>query len=309
MAHTSTTNAPSERVAPERTINAPSEQVAPKRTTNAPPELVIPQRITSAPAGNGATDEVAIDADGEDSSLSPASPEIVRLPRWDDLGQSYNLNHNLMHKFFPRFSFKATVTKPRSSSSSSSATVPVERCAPEWFVSTRSRLPFHSRGPARLPSGASVMGDRGTMEPAAIGRPDESSYDNWDYQQHETLLAFMNQCMLAAPTEPRHIWKLDGTLKDAPADETPTMALLYMAHVGPLPPIWDLLDCQPTVETLHLLKLEEFTDLINECAPDALVRNSFVILATSISRPRSFTTCSSTPYHHRRCLGGEDTIA
>ena len=50
------------------------------------------------------------------------------------------------------------------------------------------------------------------------------------------------------------------------------MAWLHMAHTGPLPPIWDLL------ETLHLLSLVEFTDLLNGCAPDALVRNAFVIL-------------------------------
>ena len=118
------------------------------------------------------------------------------------------------------------------------------------------------------------MGDRGTMEPVATGR----SGGDWDYQQHDALLAFMNQRMLAAPTEPHHIWKLDGPLEDAPDDETPTMALLHMAHVGPLPPIWDLLDCQPTVETFHLLNLEEFTDLVNGCTPDALVQNSFVIL-------------------------------
>ena len=74
----------------------------------------------------------------------------------------------------------------------------------------------------------------------------------------------MNQSMLAAPD-----------------DETPTMAVLHMVHVGPLSPLWLLLDCQPTVETLHLLNLEEFADLINGCAPDALVRNSFVILSLS----------------------------
>ena len=51
-----------------------------------------------------------------------------------------------------------------------------------------------------------------------------------------------------------------------------------MAHTGPFPPIWDLLDLQPSAETLHLLNLVEFTDLLNGCAPDALVRNAFVIL-------------------------------
>ena len=32
------------------------------------------------------------------------------------------------------------------------------------------------------------------------------------------------------------------------------------------------------MKTLHFLNLEEFTDLINGCAPDALVRKFFVIL-------------------------------
>jgi hypothetical protein len=70
----------------------------------------------------------------------------------------------------------------------------------------------------------------------------------------------------------------DGPLEDVPNDEVPSMAWLHMAHTGPLPPIWDLLDLQPNAETLHLLSLVEFTDLLNGCAPDALVRNAFVIL-------------------------------
>ena len=93
------------------------------------------------------------------------------------------------------------------------------------------------------------------------------SNENWDFKQADVLMAFLNQRMLAAPDETRHIWKLDGPLKDN-----------HMAHTGPLPPIWDLLDLQPHSETLHLLSLVEFTDLLNGCAPDALVRNAFVIL-------------------------------
>jgi hypothetical protein len=82
------------------TTNAPSELVAPKRITSAPSELVAPECTISDPAANGATDKVAIDVDGDDSPLSPAFPEVVPLPRWDvDLGRSYRLNHNLMHKF------------------------------------------------------------------------------------------------------------------------------------------------------------------------------------------------------------------
>jgi hypothetical protein len=56
------------------------------------------------------------------------------------------------------------------------------------------------------------------------------------------------------------------------------MTWLLMAHVGPLPSIWDFLDHQPSAESLHLLSLVEFTNLLSECSPDALVRNAFVIL-------------------------------
>ena len=60
----------------------------------------------SSPAGNDATDIVAIEVDGDDSPLSSASQEVVRLPLWDDLGRSYNLNCNLLHKFIPSFGLK-----------------------------------------------------------------------------------------------------------------------------------------------------------------------------------------------------------
>ena len=95
------------------TIIAPSERVASERTTTAPSELAAPECAMSAPAGNDATVEVAIDVDGDDSPLSSASPEVVRLPRWDDLGRSYTLNCYLVHKHILSFSFKGTVTKPR----------------------------------------------------------------------------------------------------------------------------------------------------------------------------------------------------
>jgi hypothetical protein len=88
----------------------------------------------------------------------------------------------------------------------------------------------------------------------------------------------MDQRVLAAPDETQHIWKLYGSLEDVLNDEVPSMAWQHMAHTGPLPPIWDLLDLQPSAETLQLLNLVEFTDLLNGCAPDALVRNAFVIL-------------------------------
>jgi hypothetical protein len=71
----------------------------------------------SAPAGNGTTEKVVIEVDGDDSPLSSTSQKVVQLPEWDDLGRSYRLNHNLMHKFIPSFSFKGTVSNPRPSSS------------------------------------------------------------------------------------------------------------------------------------------------------------------------------------------------
>ena len=73
----------------------------------------------------------------------------------------------------------------------------------------------------------------------------------------------MDQRVRAAPEETQHIWKLDGPLEDVPNDEVPSMAWQHMAHTGSLPPIWDLLDLQPSAETLHLLNLVEFTDLLN----------------------------------------------
>ena len=66
-------------------------------------------------------------------------------------------------------------------------------------------------------------------------------------------------------------------VQDSLYDETPSMAWLHMAHVGELSPIWDLLDFT-SAETLHLLSLVEFTDLLNRCSPDTLVRNAFVLL-------------------------------
>ena len=62
----------------------------PSRSLHSAPECAM-----SSPAGNDATDIVAVEVDDDDSPLSSASPEVVRLPLWDDLGRSYNLNCNL----------------------------------------------------------------------------------------------------------------------------------------------------------------------------------------------------------------------
>ena len=145
------------------TINAPSELIASQRTTSAPSELAAPESAMSAPAGNGASDIVDIEVDGDDSPLSSASPEVVRLPRWDDLGRSYTLNHNLVHKFIPNFSFKRAQIIIILILLPGHDTVPVERGR---LISTRSSVPHNSWGSAQLRRRTSCVGNRGMM-----GRP------------------------------------------------------------------------------------------------------------------------------------------
>ena len=144
-------------------------------------------------------------------------------------------HHNLMHKFIPSFSLKATVTKPRSSSSSSfRVVIPCLSSAALQDGSYQPGRAYHSTHDDRrdFRAARALWGIEGRWSLQQLAAreaihqelfPDlgESSYENWDYQQHDALQAFMDQRQLAAPSEPRHIWKLDGRL----------------------PPIWDLLDC------------------------------------------------------------------
>ena len=123
-----------------------------------PPEQGATQRTMSAPAGDGASDKVAIEVDSDDSPLSSASPEVVHLPRWDDLGRSYSLNCNLLHKFIPSFSLKGKVTKPRSSSSSR-VVIPCLSSAVLQDGSYQPGRAYHSYLRRRM----SCMGDRGAM--------------------------------------------------------------------------------------------------------------------------------------------------
>jgi hypothetical protein len=66
------------------------------------------------------------------------------------------------------------------------------------------------------------------------------------------------------------------------ANQSNSHPLRSMAHVGRLPPVWHFLD-DPVAETLHLLNLEEFTELLNGCALDVIVRHSFAILRTLVT--------------------------
>ena len=113
------------------------------------------------------------------------------------------------------------------------------------------------------------MGDRGTMgHPPTLGsprnpvrslpRPRRVLVRGLGLSAERRLAV-----MLAAPDE-------TPSLEDAPYDETPSMAWLHMAYVGPqhMAHVWDLLDHQPSAETLHLLSLVEFTDLLNGCSQE-----------------------------------------
>ena len=94
--------------APSSIINAPGEQVASTRTMPAP--------HIDAPAEGS----IVVD---DDSPLTTASGDVFRQLPWDDLGRSFNLDHNLMHARVLSFSFKGS-TRSRSSSSPARATTP-----------------------------------------------------------------------------------------------------------------------------------------------------------------------------------------
>ncbi len=65
--------------------------------------------------------EGAIAVNSSESPLFDSSEERVRYSHWDDLGMSYGGSLNLKHRAIPTFSFKGAISRPRTTSSSSSA--------------------------------------------------------------------------------------------------------------------------------------------------------------------------------------------
>ena len=112
-----------------------------------------------------------------------------------------------MHKLIPSFSFKGTVTRPRSSSSSSSSRVTIP-CLSSAALRDGSYQPgraYHTTHVDRLNFAAerAAWGIEGRWGPLQFEArhgtlsdlfPDlgESTYENWDLQQGDVLLAFMN---------------------------------------------------------------------------------------------------------------------
>ena len=124
LVHASTTIAPSEQVASQRSTPAPSEPVAPEHTMSA----------RSAPAGDGATDKAVISIPrGCPSSTMRRLRAILQL----ELQPVAQVHPELQLQGNSREA-QIIILLPGYDS------VPVERCAPGRLVSTRSNLPFNS---------------------------------------------------------------------------------------------------------------------------------------------------------------------
>jgi hypothetical protein len=132
--------------------------------------------------------------------------------------------------------------------------------------------------------GASLLNSREKLLAELF--PDlNQEYDDWHLTSTDPLQAFREQREDADPDADLKIWQLDGALLSTPAmeaNQSNSRSLRSMAHAGRLPPVWPFLD-DPIAETLHLLNLEEFTELLNGCAPDVIVRHSFAILHTLVT--------------------------
>jgi len=154
----------------------PSSSLIDSLNQVAPPEQVAPQRTAGCSrAHHVRSHEVAIEVDGDDSPLPPASLEVVpsRLRAILQAERQPELNHKLI----PSFSFKGTVTKPRPSSSSSSTRVVIP-CLPSAVLRDGSYRPdraYHSTHEDRR----DFMGDRETMgHPTTWGSPRDSGTIN-----------------------------------------------------------------------------------------------------------------------------------
>ena len=118
------------------------------------------------------------------------------------------------------------------------------------------------------------------------------SLADWDFTSAHSLEAFMNQGQDAEPDDCRAIWHLDGVWEETSATETSSLAMLHMAHSGPLPSIWDLLDKRSN-ETLHLLSLDRMRA---RCPREELLRDPAHRDPQDSGASRGAPRCSQ---HHR----------
>ena len=88
----------------------------------------------------------------------------------------------------------------------------------------------------------------------------DQTYVDWDLTSFE---AFMLKRQEMLPDERLSLWRFSGSWEVTSDRETPSMGMIHMTHYGSLLPIWEFLD-KPSNESLPLLSLEEFTDIVRD---------------------------------------------
>jgi hypothetical protein len=263
------------------------------------------ERIPTASDDGASDDDAAVDDGVAQSPLSRESDEDTRAQdSWMDLGMSFTpadagAGHPiLMHGRVLSYELRGTMTKPRSSSSASRAVhIPALSKAALQDGTYQPGGAYHTTHEARLDHagaraawnitglwGVSLLNSREKLLAELF--PDlNQEYNDWHLTSNDPLQAFREQREDADPDADLKIWQLDGALLSTPAmeaNQSNSRPLRSMAYAGRLPPVWPFLD-DPVAESLHLLNLEEFTELVNGCAPDVIVRHSFAILRTLVT--------------------------
>lgn len=118
--------------------------------------------------------------------------------------------------------------------------------------------------------------------------PDLSAeFDDLDNSSNDVLLAFKDQRQEAVPNKQRKDAARRGPESDPGHGRRSGLVLRVDQHCP----------CRPAASSLafprrldqrapplpHLFNLEEFTEMVNRCAPNALVRISFAILRTLVT--------------------------
>ena len=144
---------------------------------------------------------------------------------------SYDGPFNLMHRAIPTFSFQGAISRPRATSSSSSARAPTP-CLLTAALQDGSYQPgwaYHTTHEDRI----DLAGAR-----AAWGI--EGLWGSRQVKAREHILqeieAFMFKRQEIEPDERPSLSRTNGAWEVTSDRETPSMGMIHMAHYGPLPP-------------------------------------------------------------------------
>ena len=207
-------------------------------------------RVTPAPAVDGTSAEGAIGVNSSDSPLSDSSEERVRYSQWDDLGMSYTGSANLKHRAIPTFSFQGAISRPRTTSSSSSARAPTP-CLSTAALQDGSYQPgraYHTTHEDRYDMAGAraawgIEGLWGSHQDRARETllqelfPDVGqNYVDWDFTSGNSFEAFMLKRQEMERDERPSLWRTNGSWEVTSDRETPSMGMIHMAHYGSLPP-------------------------------------------------------------------------